>query len=241
MGGGKGGGGTDYSQQAYDNAFNAAQRGQSYDAVKATFTGPNAQYGAAGLAGFQAGGGRMPGAGGMHEGPDYAALLHGAGGGAPEGPSYEEQMADQQAMYDQQLADAERAQGIRDRDMLYSSYLDSANTAAEYIASEIAGEQSNAALLGIDYNITDEQKSQRINDYFATVWGAGDQARLEGLFGQWGNPTGFTGFTVTRGDASKYASQEGEETKVGETTGVRPTLATEDEETLGAPNTVLGG
>ena len=159
----------------------------------------------------------------------------------PDMPSYEEQMADSQAMYQQQMADAERMQGVQQRDDLYSQYMTAADTASEYISGEIADEESNARLLGIDYAIDDEIKGQRISDYFATVWGEGEQQRLEGLINKWGKPTGFAGFTVTRGDGSKYATKKGEEKSVGISKGMKPTLATEeDEDLLGTTQNVLG-
>ena len=159
------------------------------------------------------------------------------------GPSYEEQLAEQERMQREAEARQARIAGENDRDSLYSAYMDAASTATDYINSEIDREQSNAKLLGIDYVMDDEMKSQRISDYFATVWGEGEQSRLEALMGKWGNPQGFGGFTVTRGDASKYASQEGEETEVGQSRGQKPkpTLVTDEEEdTLGGNATILG-
>ena len=155
-------------------------------------------------------------------------------------PTYEEQMADQERLQQEAEERNRRIQGENDRDKLYSGYMDAASTATDYINSEIDREKSNAALLGIDYSITDEMKSQRISDYFATIWGEGEQGQLEALIGEWGNPAGFTGFTITRGDASTYASTA-EEKQVGKSTTQKPkpTLATEEEDILGGA-TVLG-
>lgn len=226
--GGKGGGDSmKWQQQAYDNAYSAAQQGQPLK--MALQNQPN--YAQATQLAYS----------------DFAATkpmqLPEFGFTFPEmsGPSYEEQMADADARYQQQLADQERLIGTQQRDELYSNYMSAAGTATDYITGEIADEQANARLLGIDYLITDEQKSQRISDYFASIWSEGDQQRLEGLIGKWGSPTGFSGYSVTRGDASKYAAKKGEEKTAAVSKGMKPTLATEDEEeTLGAGQTVLG-
>ena len=158
------------------------------------------------------------------------------------GPTYEEQLAEQERLQKEAEERQARIAGENDRDSLYSAYMDAAGSATDYINSEIDREMSNAALLGIDYVMDDTMKSQRISDYFATVWGEGEQAQLEALIGKWGNPQGFSGFTVTRGDASKYAGKEGEETEVGQSRGQKPkpTLVTDEEDTLGGQATLLG-
>ena len=136
---------------------------------------------------------------------------------------------------------ARLAQGGRDRDNLYSSYMDAAGNATDTINEQISGERSNAALLGIDYNVTNDQKTQRINDYFGSIWGAGEQTQLEQLMGNFGNPAGFTDFLVTRGDGSNVkdtTGAPGTETVVA-SRGMKPTIA-EEEETLGSAATILG-
>lgn len=175
--------------------------------------------------------------------PEYGGFEFG-GFEYPEstGPTYEEQKADQEARYQQQLDDQRRAQGTRDRDSLYGNYLSAASTATDYVGNEISKERSNAALLGIDYAITPDQQTQRVNDYFATIWGEGDHQRLQALMSEWGNPEGFTGFSVVRGDGSAYAGTKASETSVGTSGPIKPPiLGDEDEdETLGSTQTVLG-
>lgn len=107
----------------------------------------------------------------------------------PEGPSQEE---------------LDRTAGLNNRDTLYSEYLDAADQAADIVNDQISEERSNAMLLGIDFEITDEQKSGRISDSFSELFGNSKFGELEGLFDKWGNPEGFTEFTVTPGaDKSK--------------------------------------
>ena len=92
---------------------------------------------------------------------------------------------------------------IAKRDQLFSEYMDAATAATDYINQQIQQERANATLMGIDYVITDEIKQQRINDYFASLWGEGEDKTLKQLIKQYGNPEGFTGeWLVTRGTAS---------------------------------------
>lgn len=162
-----------------------------------------------------------------------------AGGGGfhfPAFPSGGSSAARAQAAAEAARQDALRAAGEQERDFMYTDYMDAAGSAADFINSEVEGERSNANLLGIDYNINDEQKQTRVENYFASIWGEGQQAQLEGLIDKWGNPTGFEGFTLVRGDASQYQGQaEGEEVSAGISQGIRPTptLATAEDEVLG--------
>jgi hypothetical protein len=159
------------------------------------------------------------------------------------------QAAEAQAAYQAELAaraEAERREaGIKERDSLYSQYMNAAGSATDYINGEIDRERSNAALMGVEYNLTDEAKQQRVSDYFASVWGEGDQTQLESLFNQWGNPTGFTDFAIKRGDASVYATEQGgpDQTQaVTEGTKPKKTLVEEDEtNNLGGATSILGG
>lgn len=99
-----------------------------------------------------------------------------------EGPSAEEISAENKKNSD-----------ISRRNTLFSGYVTAADTAADYINNQINEERSNAALLGIDYQLTDELKQQRINKYFDSLWGAGDELELDNLIKEYGNPTGFDG------------------------------------------------
>jgi len=152
------------------------------------------------------------------------------------GPSYEEQLAEQQ-----------RQMGVQERDQLYSNYLTAAETAAAYVNDQIAQEQANAQLLGIDYTITDEQRQQRTSDYFASVWGAGDQARLETLINEYGAPEGFEDWLIVRGNAEGASpTTEASSTTVAVTRGepgtrrIPPTILTDEDNILGPPATILG-
>lgn len=232
MGNGKGGGGRQQDsldQTIYDQFYQAGKSGAAYNWMGA----PDREIGA--RMGYEAGLADRP-----VEMPDFTGMLL----GQMEMMNAQRAEADAkaQAAYEAQQEQLRIKQGTRDRDDLYGAYMDAAGTAVDFINSEISKEQANAALLGIDYAITDEQKSTRINDYFATIWGAGEQSQLEALMGEFGNPEGFSGFSVTRGDGSKYAGTEASETQVATSQGIRPSIVTEDDEEgiLGSSSTILG-
>lgn len=147
--------------------------------------------------------------------------------GAQEGRTYSNPASNPQTLLDQyqesQLAQAEAVRqqqedamrqleaqreedrvafGENQRDNFYNDYLDAVGAATDYVNSSIESEKANADLLGIEYNITEEGKSERINDYFSTLWSDGDQSRLQSLFDEFGEVEGFSGFTVTRGEGN---------------------------------------
>ena len=179
--------------------------------------------------------GNEPAGGGF----DLEAFLSGLGGGGGGGCSGDYA----KALAEQREKDRITA-GENERDALYSEYLTAAESATDFINVQETDRIANEDLLGIEHPIrTDEQKSTMINNYFASIWGAGAQERLDTLFGEFGNPAGFEGFIVSRGDASGFDDQEGSETSAGTSGGLRPkkpTLASaDDENALGAPS-ILG-
>lgn len=223
-----GGGKKDYSNDAFMNAFNAAQQGQSRDTV----LGNSAGYENIAQMGFDMGAPQQSSGSGFHA----PSMPH-----QPSGPSYADQMKAQQDEYVKQLEEQRMAQGRRDRDSLFSGYMDAAGSAADYVNAEITKEQSNARLLGIDYAIDDAQKTARINDYFSTIWGEGEQTQLEAMMSEFGNPTGFTEFSVIRGDGGAYAGAQGEETSKAASKGVKPNVVSDEEEDpLGGSASILG-
>lgn len=136
-------------------------------------------------------------------------------------------------------------EGLANRDSLYSDRTSAAGSATDYINKQITDERSNAQLMGVDYNITDDQKSARINDYFGSIWGAGDEDTLGNLMKEWGNPEGHEEFSITRGDGSTLEGTEGSEETVSESGGItksgkKGTVLTEDEDSLGGKTTILG-
>ncbi len=168
----------------------------------------------------------------------------------PAGPTYEEQMAD-----------AARIEGENKRDAGYSSYMDAAATATEYINQQIASEQSRANLLGVTYKMDDAMKQTRIQDYFNTIWGTSDQGELEALMKEWGDPAGFEGWLFGSDEqeaegAEKGSAKKGSTLTAGAGAGggtlvdqqglystrpARPRGLTENVSVLGGQQTLLGG
>jgi len=184
------------------------------------------------------GGWEMPSMEGMFGDFDFAGQM------AQQQASYEQQMAEQRRIMQEQEQARLQAEGLAARDSAYSAYLDTAGAATDFVTGEITREKANADLLGIDYNIDDEVKTSRINDYFATMWGEGDQRQLDQLISQWGKPSGFGGFTVVRGAGGSYqGGAPAKEETVAVSEGSRQTLLTgeeDDEDRLGGGTSVLG-
>jgi hypothetical protein len=125
-------------------------------------------------------------------------------------------------------------QGISDRDDAYGDYLEAAELAVDYIDTEIAEEQSNADLLGIDYQVSDADRTDRISDYFATIWSDDSQSELEELFEEFGEPEGFAGYAVERGtETEEDTTDEGSREIVSVSQGIAITDE-EEEDALGA-------
>ncbi len=76
----------------------------------------------------------------------------------------------------------------------------------DFVNNQIESERSNAALLGIDFNIDDEIKATRINDYFGTLYNQGDYDTLQNLNTEFGDPENPLEFLITRGAAVDTAA-----------------------------------
>ena len=130
--------------------------------------------------------------------------------------------------------------GEAKRDEAYGKYMDTAQTAIQYVNDLVDVERSNAALLGIDYNLSDEEKQKRINDYFATIWSEADQKGLQDLIDKWGAPEGFTDWIVTRG-SNPTTPQKGGSVLIGTSQGMpkKKKVSPSDQDTL-AKSILLG-
>lgn len=194
---------------------------------------------------------------GQHEGRSYGGRAGGADGGFG---GFMEQF--QQSQIEQaNLASEARAEALRgideqreadranygmnQRDSFYTDYLSAANSATDYVNSTIDNERANANLLGIEYNVSEDEKAARISDQFSALWSEGDQTRLQGLFDEWGAVDGFEGFNIKRSQTSATASDPGKpdapkNQRVSSGIKGRKTLATSSPPQLGSLAT-LGG
>ena len=145
---------------------------------------------------------------------------HESGGGGHGGASDEER---------------KRIEGENNRDELFSLYLDAGDKATDFINDAIDQERSNAQLLGIDFDITDEQKTSRINDKFSEFFSEKEFSDLETSFDEFGDPEDFDGFTFIRGDAGD--SDEGKQ-KIDE--GAKAAPSTKSSQNLLSDDDKLG-
>lgn len=152
----------------------------------------------------------------------------------------------QQQAYDYAAAQREAAEearrqaGLAKRDAFASNYMDAANEATSFVNEKIAAEKANAALMGVDYVMTDEIKNERISNYFGSIWSEGQQQELDAAIGEWGTPEGFEQ-TIFRGGGVE-AGPEGSVGQQKAGGGIAPKKKTliDEEETLGTAS-VLGG
>lgn len=88
------------------------------------------------------------------------------------------------------------------RDSLYSDRVSAEQTATDYVNSQIRQEQSNAAVYGLEYQLSDEAKAKRISEYFSGIWNKADDDKLNSLFKEVGKPDNFADFTVNISDSA---------------------------------------
>lgn len=149
----------------------------------------------------------------------------------------------QNRQYEENLAEQERQTNITNRDNLYSDRMSAASSAVDSVNSQIEQERADAKLMGVDYALTDEQKSDRINDTFASMWGAGEEESLGQLMTDYGNPEGFEEFSVVRGTTGDTtgATAASDKTVATSKGAKKKTILTEEEDVLGGSTSVLGG
>lgn len=123
-------------------------------------------------------------------------------------------------------------------DDMMGGRMDAANAAVDYVNQQIEDERSNANLLGVQYEVDPGQKSQRVNDYFASMWSEGDESKLSALAKVWGVDLDLSG--VTRGNADNADTGKSGTTLVTRSKPI-PGSSTAEDTTLGGQNTLLGG
>ena len=156
-------------------------------------------------------------------------------GNADSVRAYEASMAAQRA-----AAEEARLSGLRDkRDSMIGGYFDAANSATSYVSEKLASEKSNAAMMGVDYNMSDDIKNERISNYFGSIWSEGNQAELEGSFNEVG--AGDFEQTLWRGEGVEAgpAGSVGEEQAGGGIKAKAKKTLIDDENTLGVQS-ILG-
>lgn len=239
MGGSSGGGARAESQQrSYNEGYSAFQSGQT---GSVDTNHPNYSYY---MAGYSAARAEARAAQQRRQSEQAMARMMAGMMAAQQEQSAQFQQMMRQAEIDRQAREeaarvaaeqARREAGIKRRDQLFSERLTNASLATDYITNQLNEEASTARLMGVDFNVTDEQKASRISDYFATLWGEGSERELEALIKEWGAPEGFSGtWDIVRGNAKNFTDQTKPSTSTTIATGKGvprlATLATLDEE-----------
>ena len=227
--GGGGGGGSNaatWQQNAYNNAYTASKGGQPWDTIKGNTP---ADYVDIARAGYESG---QPTSFHMPHMPNSAHS-----GSSVQMPDYKAILAEQQAA-------AERLAGETEVKNWYNRKHESANAAADSINSLIASEAGHAAQYGLDYNITDEEKRERINNYFASLWSESDEKSLNDLIGKWGDQGITWDNGVERGEYNPDSLDlkdrpAGGKVAAKSQSNTSRTVLTEDE-VLGTSGTALG-
>jgi len=149
--------------------------------------------------------------------------------------------AQMQAAQAEAMEEARIAGLTSKRDAMIGGYFDAANSATTYVSEKIAQEKANAALMGVDYSMTDELKNERISNYFSSLWSEGNQSELEASFGEIG--AGDFEQTIWRGKGveAEAPGSVGEQKAGGSITpkSAKKTLI-DDEAALGANTSILG-
>jgi hypothetical protein len=89
----------------------------------------------------------------------------------------------------QQEAERRRTTNYAQIDDLWGARGSAVESAIADVDRAIRAEQDQAALVGLDYTMTDEQRQQRVSNLFAEYWSEENENRLLGLANQFGDPT----------------------------------------------------
>ena len=106
----------------------------------------------------------------------------------------------------------------------YGTYRARGEEATNAVDAQINERRTNAALLGVDFELTDDARQTMVNDQFAALWTDEDQAALDSLKDFEDNREGQVAYDYTRGDAANaITDQSGTSTLVTEGGGITPT------------------
>ena len=86
------------------------------------------------------------------------------------------------------FAQQERTNNLSLLDQIWAERLEAVNSTIAEVDRRISDERSRADLLGVDFNVSEEGRAQRIGELFGTIWTDADEFRLNNLASQYGNP-----------------------------------------------------
>lgn len=137
---------------------------------------------------------------GQAEGRTYGSPAEGGGGLGFAMPEFAmPAIPDYAAMQAEAQAKAEAKQASQKVDDLYRSKFSAAHSAIDKVDAQLAEEMSYAKVGGADYSYTPEQRKERINNVFATLWGEEDESRLSSLEKQYGSGSNKWTLDIVRG------------------------------------------
>lgn len=130
-------------------------------------------------------------------------------------------------------------EGLNLRDEAIGAFTESLGKASTYVDQQIAQEQSNALLMGVDYNFNQEARDLRVGGALGDFgWGESQQSDMDEVLGKWGS-SGFE--QQIFGNATGGGSAEGTPTsEAAQRPGATGTLMTDDEEVLGTESILTG-
>lgn len=90
--------------------------------------------------------------------------------------------------YEAEVKAADRSGQLRTLDEMWAGRMDAENKAISDVQASIDAEAANAAVLGVDYNLSDAKKQSRIKDAFSNYWTDANETQLYELSNKYGNP-----------------------------------------------------
>jgi len=151
---------------------------------------------------------------GQKEGRQWGSPAPAEEGFGFEMPSFEmPAMPDYAAMQAQSQAEAARRMAEQQIDALYSNKFAAANAAVDKVDSQLSEEMGYAKVGGADFSYTPEQRKERINNVFATLWSAQDDSKLASLEGEYGSGGNKWDLDIVRGVEKAEGALENKEGK----------------------------
>lgn len=155
----------------------------------------------------------------------------------------EDAAVEQKRLNEEYAEKQRRATGTAQLDELFSTKLSAAQQAQAEVDKQITDEIAHASVRGLDYAVTPEQKTARINNLFGSYWSEGQESELTQYASEFGTNKHVWTLPIVRGEAAGGTGALPPEVKVGgkvQRGGSGSTVLTEDEEDKTA-STILGG
>ena len=131
------------------------------------------------------------------------------------------------------------AEGFNLRDEAIGSFTESLGKASSYVDQQISHERSNALLMGVDYNFSQEARDTRVGGALVDFgWGDSQQSDLDEILGKWGS-SGFQQQIFGNATGSGIEGGEAAAKTTAPKSGIS-TMPLTDDDTL-SETSLLGG